>query len=232
MEVTVPMARSRARLSDEQLEQRQESRARKVAAVEPAHPGPDSAGILRLQRLAGNEAVADLLAREGAHLQRADAGTAPVATADAGAATDSDVDALDLQSDVANAAKALKAKVPAVRFTSGRRSLEEDSSAVAANIVANRNYVNTFVDSEPKKLIKTWVDGHPTATKAEITDAIVKILEPMNDTKRSYWSLHLGGRAFDISQTSCTLAEVQAVFPQALQEETHWHVQFVSAWKP
>ena len=226
------MPRPQARVSDEQLEQRQESRARRVAAVEPARLGSDPAGIMRLQRLAGNEAVADLLAQQGEHIQRADGGTAPVATADAGAATDSDVDGLDLQSDVANAAKALKSKVPAVRFTSGRRSLEEDSSAVAANIVANRNYVDTFVDSEPKKLIKTWVDAHPTATKAEITDAIVTILEPMNETKRSYWSLHLGGRAFDISPSSCTLAEVQAVFPQALREETHWHVQFVSAWKP
>lgn len=228
------MGRYRIRRPDEDLapDRPQVSRVRAPADRQGS---PDrNADVLELQRLAGNQAVSDLVGRGRLVLQRDDAGTATPTAADAGATTeaasDSEIDGLDLQSDVADAARALKTKIPAVHFTSGRRTLEEDSSAVAGNIVANRNYVNIFVNSRPKRLIKAWVDAHPTATREEITDALVKILEPMDDTERSYWSLHLAGRAFDISQSSCTLADLQKVFPQALQEETHWHVQFVGKW--
>ena len=224
------MARYRVRQPDEEVANRpQISRGRAPSDLQRSQD--QHVDILELQRLAGNQAVSDLIVRGDLPLQRDDAGTTALAGGTATeTASDAEIDGLDLQSDVADAARALKTKVPAVHFTSGRRTLEEDSAAVAGNIVANRNYVDIFVDSRPKRLIKKWVDDHPTATKQEITDALVTILEPMNDTERSYWSLHLGGRAFDISQSSCTLADLQKVFAQALQEETHWHVQFVRTW--
>jgi hypothetical protein len=199
--------------------------------VPSTHGDPRAETLHRLQRLAGNDAVTALLCPQPV-MQRTDGGAAPVA-ADAGTTTqasDPEIDGLDLQSDVADAAHALKTAIPAVHFTSGRRTLEEDSSAVAGNIVANRHYVDIFVNSRPKRLIKAWVDAHPTATKEEITGAIVKILEPMNETERSYWSLHVAGRAFDVSPSSCTLADVRKVFPNALGEDTHWHVQFARTW--
>jgi hypothetical protein len=218
------MARYRVRQRSGDEEKKPVTHLRPATDREPTHlDGRDD--LLNLQRLAGNQAVIQLIG---------DAGTGTVAAADAGTATDSasdaEIDGLDLQSDVADAARYLKKQISSVRFTSGRRSLEEDSAAVAGNIVANRSYVDIFVDSRPKRLIKKWVDDHPTATKQEITNALVTILEPMNETERSYWSLHLGGRAFDISQGSCTLADLQKVFPRALQEETHWHVQLVGRW--
>ena len=225
------MAQNRARRPDEEVD-----RKRDRPAVPTRHAGAQEQQVdaradlvQSLQRLAGNRAVSAWLGQVS--VQRDDAGT-PVATADAGtaAAADADITALELQADVADAAKALKAAVPAVHLTIGRRSLEEGALAVATNIVANRSYVDGFADSGPKKLIKKWVDDHPTATRQEIIDALVVILTPMNDTERSYWSLHLGGRAFDISPSSCTLAEVQRLFPQALEEQTHWHVQFVTHW--
>ena len=224
------MARYRVRQPDEEVANRPHiSRGRAPADLQRSQD--QHADVLELQRLAGNQAVSDLIVRGDLAVQRADGGTTALAGGTAtDTASDAEIDGLDLQSDVSDAARALKAKIPAVHFTSGRRTLEEDSAAVAGNIVANRNYVDIFVDSRPKRLIKKWVDDHPTATKQEITDALVTILEPMNDTERSYWSLHLAGRAFDISQSSCTLADLQKVFPQALQEETHWHVQFVRTW--
>jgi len=214
------MARYRVRQPDEEVANRPHiSRGRAPADLQRSQD--QHANVLELQRLVRGDLA----------VQRADGGTTALAGGTAtDTASDAEVDGLDLQSDVSDAAHALKAKIPAVHFTSGRRTLEEDSAAVAGNIVANRNYVDIFVDSRPKRLIKKWVDDHPTATKQEITDALVTILEPMNDTERSYWSLHLGGRAFDISQSSCTLADLQKVFAQALQEETHWHVQFVRTW--
>jgi len=220
------MARYRVRQPDEEVAQNRAQISRGPIPADLQRSQDQYADLLELQRLAGNQAVSDLIVRADLALQRDDAGTTTALAG--GAATDTsndaEIDGLDLQSDVADAARTLKVKIPAVHFTSGRRTLEEDSAAVAGNIVANRNYVNIFVDSRPKRLIKKWVDDHPTATKQEITDALVTILEPMNETERSYWSLHLAGRAFDISQSSCTLADLQKVFPQALQEETHWHV--------
>src|SRR5438105_4354077 len=225
------MARYRVRQPDEEVAQNRPHITRGNGSTDLQRSQDQHANVLELQRLAGNQAVSDLIVRADLGVQRADAGTTALA---GGTATDTsndpEIDGLDLQSDVADAARALKAKIPAVHFSSGRRTLEEDSAAVAGNIVANRNYVDIFVDSRPKRLIKKWVDDHPTATKQEITDALVTILEPMNDTERSYCSLHLGGRAFDISQSSWTLADLQKVFAQALQEETHWHVQFVRTW--
>jgi hypothetical protein len=224
----------RVRQPGEDIEQNRPQISRLRAPTDRQGGPGHHVDVLELQRLAGNQAVSDLLGSGGLDLQRADAGTTATTATDAGTTTDSasdaEIDGLDLQSDVADAARALKKKIPAVHFTSGRRTLEEDSSAVAGNIVANRNYVDIFVNSRPKRLIKKWVDDHPTATRQEITDALVAILEPMNETERSYWSLHLAGRAFDISQSSCSLADLQKAFPQALQEETHWHVQFVGTW--
>ena len=186
-----------------------------------------------LQRLAGNAAVTAFLKGHPTAVQRAGSEAAPTATPDAGVAAstaDPAIDGLDLQSDVSDAARELKKGIPAVVFTSGRRSLQHDSSLVAAHIVADRNYVDIFVNSRPKRLIKAWVDAHPNATVAEVTDGIVGILEPMDETERSYWSLHLGGRAFDVDSGSCTLAEVKTTFPQAFAEEGHWHVQFPTHW--
>ncbi|MEO9008502.1 MAG: hypothetical protein ABI401_15505 [Candidatus Dormibacter sp.] len=200
-----------------------------------AEGGRDAAvdAVGNLQRLAGNSAVTELLKGHPTAVQRAGPAASPSATPDAGAAVstaDPAIDGLDLQSDVSDAARELKKAVPAVVFTSGRRSLQHDSSLVAGHIVANRHYVDIFVNSRPKRLIKAWVDAHPNATVAEVTDGIVGILEPMDDTERSYWSLHLGGRAFDVDSGSCTLAEVKTIFPQAFSEEGHWHVQFPTHW--
>src|SRR5438874_4822961 len=225
------MARYGVRQPYEEVAQNRPQVGRGRAPADLQRSQDQHADVLELQRLAGNQAVSELIVRADLAVQREDGGTTALAGGTAtDTSNDAEIDGLDLQSDVADAARALKAKIPAVHFTSGRRTLEDDSAAVAGNIVANRNYVDIFVDSRPKRLIKKWVDDNPTATKQEITDALVTILEPMNDTERSYWSLHLAGRAFDISQSSCTLADLQKVFPQALQEETHWHVQFVRTW--
>ncbi|HEY8735629.1 MAG TPA: hypothetical protein VIO62_01150 [Candidatus Dormibacteraeota bacterium] len=178
--------------------------------------------VLELQRKIGNAAVTALLRTPDAGVA-ADAGTAP-------AATDADIAGLDLQEDVANAARELKKQIPAVQFNSGRRTLTADCWAVSKHIADDPAYVDIFVNSRPKRLIKAWVAAHPAATRQAIAAGLEGILEPMGDTERSYWSLHLGGRAFDVASGSATLADVRKVFPSAISEEGHWHVQFPSAW--
>jgi hypothetical protein len=194
-----------------------------------------SAALIALQRSIGNAGVEAMLRNPSVSPNIFLQAAGPVAAApDAGTATEvdnSDIDGLELQGDVGDAAKELRRQVPAVQFTSGRRTLEEDCSAVAKHIADDPGYVDIFVNSRPKRLIKAWVEKHPKATRAEIANGLAEILEPMDDTERSYWSLHLGGRAFDVSSSSATLTQVRKVFPQALSEEGHWHVQFPSKWQ-
>src|SRR5437879_1114327 len=166
------MARYRVRLPDEEVANRpQVGRGRARADLQRSQ----DADVLELQRLAGNQAVSDLIVRGDLAVQRNDAGTttALVGGTATDTASDAEIDGLDLQSDVADAARALKAKIPAVHFTSGRRTLEEDSAAVAGNILADRNYVDICVDSRPKRLIQQWGDDHPTAPQQGIPGALV-----------------------------------------------------------
>ncbi len=194
--------------------------------------------IADLQRAAGNSAVAQLLglASSGSKafsLQAADAS----AHADAGTPApqttdDSAITSLDLESDVADAARELKSQCPTVRFTSGRRSLEEDARAVAHNIVGNRNYMDIFANSSSKTTIKTYVDAHKDADEDELTKGIAELMGKMTATQRSWIAPHQSGRAFDVGAGSCSKETIQsALAVKPLDEGNHIHVQFTSTWK-
>src|SRR5437588_12320844 len=105
----IAMARYRVRQPDEEVANRPHiSRGRASADLQRSQD--QHADVLELQRLAGNQAVSDLIVRGDLAMQRADGGTTALA---GGTATDTpsdaEVDGLDLQPAAAQAARALKA---------------------------------------------------------------------------------------------------------------------------
>src|SRR5256885_6709843 len=108
------MARYRVRQPDEEVANRpQTSRGRAPADLQRSQD--QHADVLELQRLAGNQAVTELIVRGDLGVQREDSGTTALAGGTATeTANDAEIGGLDLQSDVADAVRALKAKIPAV----------------------------------------------------------------------------------------------------------------------
>src|SRR5438552_18981740 len=73
-----------------------------------------------------------------------DAGSAPSAASAGGAGAgehDAEIEALDLAATARTAAYALKKAHPSIRFTSGRRSKEDQARAMASNVVKNRKWI-------------------------------------------------------------------------------------------
>src|SRR5437868_6200057 len=104
----IAMARYRVRQPDEEVANRPHiSRGRASADLQRSQG--QHANILELQRLAGNQAVSDLIVRGDLAVQREDAGTTALAGGTVtDTSNDAEIDGLDLQSDVADAARALK----------------------------------------------------------------------------------------------------------------------------
>lgn len=117
-------------------------------------------------------------------------------------ATDPEIEALDLAMVASTAAYTLKAAHPAVTFTSGRRDVAEQASAMAANIVksSNRQWIHdTYVQSEVRDACQKWVDDNPGITAAsDLADGLESTLEPFSPAKLGKLSKHLSGMAFDV----------------------------------
>src|SRR5438309_10255586 len=105
----ITMARYRVRQPDEEVANRpQVSRGR---APDLQRSQDQHADLLELQRLAGNQAVSDLIVRGDLAVQREDAGTTALAGGTVtGTPNDAEIDGLHFQPDVADAARALKGK--------------------------------------------------------------------------------------------------------------------------
>src|SRR5687768_8998113 len=84
---------------------------------------------------------------------------AAAATATTVSETDPDIEALDLKGKAKAGAYALKKAHPSVTFTSGRRSKESQASAMAGNVVDNRNWIKeTYKASTLRDACQKWVD--------------------------------------------------------------------------
>ena len=76
------------------------------------------------------------------------------------AVSDSAIEALDLAATARTAAYALKKAHPAVEFTSGRRSKEDQARAMAGNVVDNRKWIEqTYASSTLRTQCQEWVDA-------------------------------------------------------------------------
>lgn len=145
---------------------------------------------------------------------------------------DPKIDRLDLAPDVAQKALALKRHAPGVVFLSGRRTLEQQAKAMAANTVRNRRYIAaTYHNSHAVRLLQNWVDQHrEVKSRAGIAAGLTRIMRELPEAELLSISRHLTGRAFDLEPHSAPVSAVEALEPDLfLQHEgslLRWHVQF------
>ncbi|HKS21592.1 MAG TPA: hypothetical protein VJZ76_02250 [Thermoanaerobaculia bacterium] len=147
-----------------------------------------------------------------------------------------DIDALDLAPTAKAAAELIKGKHPDVVFTSGRRSLSEQASAMAANIVSsgNRNWIRqTYAAADA---LQQWVDANPdVVTKDGIAAGLEATLHTLPDADRNKVSKHLTGQAFDIKPQTANADVIKSDIRELpgltkfLEREgglVRWHAQF------
>ena len=143
---------------------------------------------------------------------------------------------LKLSTTAKKAAEKLLEEFPDIEFTSGRRDLAEQASAMAANVVQTRDYiVNTYAASDASRACQKWVDDHPEATtKKAIAEGLLKTLKGLG-SKAGQISKHLTGDAFDVQPVAKNAAAIKKAMknlPGAtkfLEKEAglvRWHVQF------
>jgi len=146
------------------------------------------------------------------------------------------IDSLKLSSTAKRAAQQLLEKHPEVIFTSGRRDLKKQASAMAGNVVRTRNYIKeTYSASDASRECQKWVDDHPNAkTQAEIAAGLFDTLQRLG-SKAGQISKHLTGDAFDVQPTNKDGAAIKESIrglpglKKFLEKEaglTIWHAQF------
>jgi hypothetical protein len=167
--------------------------------------------LRHLQRAAGNRAVGHILRAP----ETAVAAPPPAAEVkkEEPPASDPAVDALDLQPKAKAVANALKKKFPAISFTSGKRDeTEEQASAMAGNVVKNRNWITeTYADKTLAAQLQKWLDDNPKATtKADIAKGLSDTMSTWTDKEKGRLSAHFTGEAFDIQPQTDKAKEIKA----------------------
>lgn len=135
------------------------------------------------------------------------------------------------------AAYALKHAHPAVTFTSGRRSKEDQARAMAANVVQNRRWIaQTYRAGALCTSCQGWLDVHPERTsRQDIQAGILSVLDQASDAELAKFSGHLGGMAFDVEPVTVDAEAIKATIRRLpgldkfLDTEgglVRWHAQF------
>jgi hypothetical protein len=166
-------------------------------------------------------------------------GFASAAGASGGFATDPAIEALNLSDTAKNTAYQLKAQFPSVIFTSGRRDKASQASAMASNVVLNRNWIKqTYIDSDAIRACQAWVDSNPGATtRAQIAAGLTGVLQGLTDEQLSHVSKHLSGDAFDVQPVTDNADAIQQMLRDLTQQAggkflnqegglLRWHAQF------
>ena len=151
--------------------------------------------------------------------------------------TDPDIEALDLADAAKKGAYALKKQFPAVVFTSGRRDKAGQASAMASNVISNRNWIKeTYAKNDASDACQKWVDDNPTKkTKAEIAAGLKSTMDGLTDAQLGQLSKHLSGEAFDVQPVDKDADGIKAAIKaldglsKFLDKEgglVRWHAQF------
>ena len=186
----------------------------------PQPLGSDLVGVAQLNNIAS--------LKPATGTQRQDGSTTPA---------DPAIEALNLSDTAREAAYELKKKYPSVSFTSGRRDKLEQSSAMAGNVVLNRNWIKeTYASSAARDACQKWVDEHKDKkTKDDIATGIEGVLDGLTDTQLAHLSKHLSGDAFDVQPVEKDADEIKKTIrglsglSKFLEEEgglVRWHAQF------
>ena len=95
-------------------------------------------------------------------------------------------DDLDLVDFAADAARILLKAHPEVLFTSGRRTVDEQALAMAANVIKRRKWIEqTYVKTAERDALQRWIDGHPEArTQAAISAGLESIMSGWSDDQK------------------------------------------------
>jgi hypothetical protein len=153
------------------------------------------------------------------------------------AAAAASIDDLGLIEHAKSGAQALRDKFPNIVFTSGRRGVEQQASAMAGNVVRKRKWIQqTYRASPQRDALQKWVDNHPEATtKAAISAGLKGIMDGWTDAQKARFSSHFGGLAFDVKPVSQNGAKIKSFIRslphlhQFLESEgglTIWHAAF------
>ena len=110
------------------------------------------------------------------------------------------IPSLDLVDSARDAATQLLLQCPTVIFTSGRRNVNQQASAMAGNVVRNRKWIEqTYLASPERDALQAWVDANPAAVTAPaIAAGLAGIMTGWTDAQRKKLSKHFSGQAFDI----------------------------------
>lgn len=145
---------------------------------------------------------------------------------------------LDLAGHAKDGAEALLRAHPAVAFTSGRRSVQQQASAMAGNVVGNRNWIrDTYAESPERYELQTWVDSHPDATtRDQIMAGLRTVMNGWNDARKVRLSRHFAGLAFDVQPVVGAVGEAIKTTIRALPHlrrfldseggSVIWHAEF------
>lgn len=123
----------------------------------------------------------------------------------AAAAAFKSIDDLGLSASAKASAEKLLAQFPSeVRYTSGRRTIEEQALAMAANVAQNRNWIEeTYKDSRQRADLQDWVDANPAATDvSDIAAGLEGVMRSWTEAQLRSFSRHMTGDAFDVQPVS------------------------------
>ncbi|MBU6437521.1 MAG: hypothetical protein KGQ77_08335 [Betaproteobacteria bacterium] len=150
---------------------------------------------------------------------------------------DAEIELLHLAPLARCGAYVLKQAHPSVHFTSGRRSREDQTRAMAANVVRNRKWIEqTYRPSVLRDQCQRWVDDHPDLQSASAVEAgLLTVLRTAADSELGRFSKHLSGEAFDAQPVDRDSEAIKATIrglpglDRFLDSEggfVRWHVQF------
>jgi len=164
----------------------------------------------------------------------------PPARATAKAMAAGSIDDLGLIEHAKSGAQALRNQFPNIVFTSGRRDVQRQASAMAGNVVRKRKWIQeTYRASPQRDALQNWVNTHPEATtRAAIAAGLKGIMDGWTDDQKARFSKHFGGLAFDVRPVSQNAAKIKAFIRHLphlhkfLEKEgglTIWHADFDKA---
>jgi hypothetical protein len=118
------------------------------------------------------------------------------------------IEELGLSPEVREIAYDLWDRYPAIRFTSGRRSLAGQVRAMAKNVAQSSQWIaQTYRDTPLRNALQQWVDSHPGSTRAQIEAGLSAVFAAASPADVASFSEHLSGDAFDVAPVSGALGD-------------------------
>ena len=191
----------------------------------------------RRSRRAGKKTAPAKSTRRAAPKKTARVARPPARSAASALAAGASIDDLGLIEHAKSGAQALRDQFANIIFTSGRRGVEQQASAMAGNVVRKRKWIQqTYRASAQRDALQRWVDTHPEAkTRAAIAAGLKGIMDGWTDAQKARFSKHFGGLAFDVRPVTQNAAKIKTFIRRLphlhkfLEKEgglTIWHADF------